>query len=73
MKDLHIKIKQFRIVYISLLLFVCFMTFDMWEWYKLNADTIEAAGAGGFSAAFLAFAGMIKFGLEGLRQDSEHD
>ncbi len=73
MQDLHIKIKQYRVVYISLLLFVCFMTFDMWEWYKTNASEIEMAASGAFGAAFLAFAGMIKFGLEGLRQDSEHD
>lgn len=73
MKDLHIKIKQYRIVYIAVLLFICFTTWDMWEWYRENAKDIELASSGAFGAMFLAFAGMLKFGLEGLRQDNEHD
>ena len=73
MKDLHIKIKQYRLIYIALLYFVCHLTWDMWEWYQLNAKALEYASGGAFGAAFLATLGMIKYGLEGLRQDSEHD
>lgn len=73
MTDLHIKIKQYRVVYIALLLFICYTTWDMWSWYKVNAEDIELAASGAFASAFLAFAGMLKFALENLRSDSEHD
>lgn len=73
MKDLHIKIKQYRAVYIAQLLFVNFLAYEMWTWYSENASALELPSSGAFGAAFLALLGMIKYGLEGLRQDSEHD
>jgi len=73
MKNLHIIIKQYRIVYIAQLLFVNFLAYEMWTWYATNSAALELASSGAFGAAFLALLGMIKYGLEGLRQDSEHD
>lgn len=73
MDRFHIKIKQYRVVYIVLLIFVCWLTLDMWSWYKLNAQILEYASSGAFGAAFLSCLGMIKFGLEGLRQDNKDD
>ena len=73
MKDAHIKIKQFRVVYIVQLLFVNYLAFQMWDWYSTNAQALELVSSGAFGAAFLALLGMIKYGLEGLRQDSGSD
>lgn len=73
MKEFHIIIKQYRIVYVSLIFFVCFMAWDMWAWYKGNADALELASSGAYGAGFLAVLGMVKYALEGLRQDSDHD
>lgn len=69
----HIKIKQYRIVYIAQLLFVNYLAWSMWTWYANNSEALELASSGAFGAAFLALLGMIKYGLEGLRQDSGHD
>ena len=73
LKNAHIVIKQYRLIYILMLAFVCLMTWDMWNWYKINAESLEMASSGAFGAAFLAMIAIVKFGLEGLRQDSEHD
>ena len=73
MKDLHIKLRQYRVVYIAQLLFVNYLAFQMWSWYSANAQALELASSGAFGAAFLALLGMIKYGLEGLRQDSGSD
>ena len=73
MNNLHITIKRYRAVYVALLVFVCWLTVDMWEWYKVNSEALEMASGGAFGAAFLAMLGMIKYGLEGLREDSEHN
>jgi hypothetical protein len=73
MVNINLLIKRYRLVYISLLVFVMSLTWDMWTWYKLIALELEVAGAGGFSAAFISMIGIIKFALEGLRYDDKHD
>ena len=73
LQDFHLTIKRYRMVYIGLILFVCFLTWDMWAWYKDNAKMIEYASAGAFSAAFIAMIGLVKYSLEGLHKDSGHD
>ena len=73
MKDFHIFIKRYRLVYIAQLLFVNYLAWSMWTWYESNAEAMELAASGAFGAAFLACLGMVKYGLEGLRQDSGHD
>ena len=73
MKDFHLVIKKYRVIYIMQLVFVNYMAWSMWEWYSHNAEALELASSGAFGAAFLSLLGMIKYGLEGLRQDSGHD
>lgn len=70
---LHIKIKQYRVIYISITLFFLLLGWDAWSWFKINQGNMQEWAVAGFVSVFLAIIGVLKFVLENVRQDSDHD
>ena len=70
---LHIRLKQFRVLYISLASFIVYTVHRMWNFFELNYTGLTAESAAVFSAAFLAMIPILKYVLENSRQDSFHD
>lgn len=71
--SLHIKLKQYRVIHISITIVFCFIAVDGWLWYKGNHGVIDMDGAAGFGMIYLAIVGALKYALENSRQDSDHD
>lgn len=70
---MHIVIKQYRVIYILIVAFFLWLGYDAWEWYKGNYSMMSEASTAGFISIFLAVIAILKFVLENLRQDNEHD
>ena len=70
---LHIVLKQYRVVYLTLAGFIVLLVYRMWTFFELNYTGLTAESAAVFSAAFLAVIPMLKYVLENSRQDSSHD
>lgn len=70
---LHIKIKQYRLIYITVTVFFLWLGADAWGWFKLNQSSMQEWAVAGFVSVYLAIIGVLKFVLENVRQDSEHD
>ena len=74
MKDLHLIIKRYRLIYISFSIFICFFLWNMWAWYKSNHAAVEDYGAAGvFGVMFLAMVPVVREVIKGFREDSQHD
>lgn len=69
----HIKLKQYRVLYVAVTVFVAFMVYKMWAFYEINFMNLTAEAAAAFSAMFLAMIPILKFALENARQDQNHD
>ena len=70
---LHILIKQYRVIYIIVTLFFIWLAWDAWEWFKEDQHNMKEWAVAGFVSIYLAVIGVLKFVLENIRQDSEHD
>jgi len=71
--SMHIKFKQYRVIYVVVTVFFLWLGYDAWEWFKTNSGGLSQAAAAGFISIYLAVIGALKYILENLRQDSEHD
>ncbi len=71
--SLHIKLKQYRVLYIVITAFFLLLGWDAWQWFKLNHSGLSEAAAAGFVSIYLAVIGALKYALENSRQDKSHD
>lgn len=73
MKELHLILKRYRVVYIAVTAFFIWIGYDAWNWYKSNHGLMTEAAAAGFISVYLAIVGALKYILENSRQDQDHD
>ena len=70
---LHVKMKQYRVLYIFITVFFVWLGWDAWEWFKVEQGNMKEWAVAGFVSIYAAVIGALKFVLENSRQDSDHD
>jgi hypothetical protein len=70
---LHILLKRFRVIYVTVTAFFLWLGISAWLWFQLHYLTMSAEAAAAFSAIYLAIIGGLKYVLENSRQDDAHD
>jgi hypothetical protein len=73
LKHLHWFLIKFRVMSISMLIFVMFLIWDMWEFYQTNFQQLDMSSGGAFGAAWLALIGIIKFCFDHILKAHEKD
>lgn len=73
MKDLHIWLIKYRILYTSVTVFFIWLGWDAWDWFKDNHTELKEWAVAGFVSIYVAVIGALKFALENSRQNNEHD
>jgi len=70
---MHVKLKQYRVIYIIITVFFMWLGFDAWDWFKDNHGDLSQYSIAGFVSIYLAVIGGLKYVLENSRQDDKHD
>lgn len=73
MKDLHLFLKRFRVLAVSIILFFAVLTWDMWDWYQFNHKELTIESAGVFGSIILLAGGALKFALQNIMGRHESD
>lgn len=72
-QPLHIVLRQYRLAALAITFFVMVLLWDMWEWFKISAETMSVAAAGAYSSMSLAIIGIVKFSLDNFTKKTEKD
>jgi len=70
---MHVKLKQYRVIYIVITAFFMWLGFDAWDWFKDNHSDLSQYSVAGFVSIQLAVIGALKYVLENSRQDNKDD
>ena len=70
---LHVTLRQYRVASLVITIFFMYLTWDMWEWYKINHSTMKEWAAAGFVSIILFAAGTVKWSLESMAKRNEKD
>jgi hypothetical protein len=63
---LHRRIKQYRVVAVSIIIYLAFMLESMWFWFENNHVNLSTQSAGVFGSLVLLIGGALRFALENL-------
>jgi hypothetical protein len=58
-EPLHERIKKYRILHIIVILFLIWLTADVWEYIKLNLKDLETAQAAAITGIFSSLVGGL--------------
>lgn len=70
---LHIKLQQYKVLYVAVTIFFLVLGWDAWSWFKAHHSELSEPAAAGLITIFLAVIGALKYVLENSRQDRSHD
>lgn len=73
MIELHKLLIKFRIIHVAVTCFFLWLGWDAWSWYKNNHSLLSEAGTAGFGVIFIAIIGALKYILETVNKNREHD
>ena len=69
----HILLKQYRIIYIVIVLFFIWLGWDAWQWFKFNHSALQEWNVAAFVSIYGAVIAALKFAMEKIQNDREHD
>lgn len=72
-EPLYVRIKQYRIVAISITVFFMILTWNMWDWFQSNHKEMHEWANASFSSLALLAAGAVKWSLENMAKGYEKD
>lgn len=73
MKDFHLVLIKYRVLYTAVTVFFIFLGWDAWGWFKQNHQALEEWSVAGFVSIYMAIIGALKFALENARRNNEYD
>lgn len=71
--NLHITIKEYRVLGTGMIMFSSYITFNMWDWFKDNHTLLTLESAGAFTAFAGLIVGLTKLAYDNLSKKHEAD
>lgn len=70
---MHQTLIKYRVLYIAITFFFMWLAWDAWEWFKINQSDMKEFAVAGFITIYLAVIGVLKYVIENIRKDNQHD